>query len=176
MSSTDIFVQNYFALHRTSGITEFFYLLTILFDFSAPFILICLCVAILVYIVRNTKYAMLFVFSLLTGGILIYFLKLFFNVARPPDGVMYVVGQSFPSGHSTIATIFFVMLMYIFDDYLEGFWKLLFNGFCVAMTIFVAFSRIYLGVHWLSDVVGGVVLGLLVSYVFIISFKKFVLK
>ncbi|MFZ2621470.1 MAG: phosphatase PAP2 family protein [Minisyncoccia bacterium] len=177
MYSFDIIVQNYFASGRTLFLTEFFYLLTILFDLTTPFILIVFLTSLLVYIVRNIKYSLLFLISIIVGGVSIYFLKVIFNVTRPFGGVMEVFGKSFPSGHTTIATIFFVMLMYIFDDYLStqvglsGIWRKVFNTFCTLGILLVAFSRVYLGVHWASDVIGGVVLGALVSYICISLFR-----
>ena len=179
MYSIDIFVQNYFSLIRTVHLTEFMYLLSTLFDFSLPFILICICLTVLIYILKNFRYALLFAFTLSFGAILVYLLKIFFNVNRPTDAVMSAFGQSFPSGHATAATIFFVMLMYIFDPVVESthyragshnfsFGRIIFNTLCVAVIILVGFSRIYLGVHWASDVAFGVLLGALVSYFSII--------
>ena len=176
MHAIDIFVQSYFSLTRTPLLTEFFYLLTILFDFSLPFILVTLCVATLIYIVRGYRYTLLFLLTLISGGAIVYFLKIFFNVARPTGGVIQVLGQSFPSGHATIATIFFIMLVYIFDDYLDGLRKIAFNIFCLAFIFLVSFSRVYLGVHWLSDVIGGIILGFCISYLATSLFKRFMLK
>lgn len=176
MSFINTLAQNYVSLVRTAPLTEFFYLLTIIFDFSVPFILICVCVTALVYLVRNRAYAILFASSLLSGGILIYLLKIFFNVPRPIGGVIATFGQSFPSGHAAIAVIFFVMLMYIFDDYFSGLWRVLFHITAIVLIFLVAFSRVYLGVHWVSDVAGGIFLGAIVSHFFILAFRRFVLK
>ena len=173
MSNIDIIVQNYFSLIRTPFITEFMYLLSSLFDFSFYFLAITFFVALLVYLVRNFRYAVLFVSTLLFGIILVYLLKSFFNVGRPVDTVIYAFGQSFPSYHATVATIFFSLLMYIFDDYFKGSWRVIFNIFCITLIFLIAFSRVYLGVHWLSDVAFGILLGSLICYFSVTVFKKF---
>jgi len=172
MNLIDIIVQNYFVSIRTQFLTEAMYLLTILFNGSLSFLVIVLCVATLIYLVRNFRYAMLFVFSLFSGTLVVFILKSFFDVNRPTDGLAPVFGQSFPSYHATIATIFFVMLIYIFDDYLKKRTKIVFNTLCIFSVILVSFSRLYLGAHWLSDVVSGLILGVLISYISIKIFKS----
>lgn len=179
MSSVDVATQTYLASIRTSFVTDLMYILTVVFDvttfYSAfTFILIVLCVAVLIHLVRGFRYGLLFALSLVSGAILSYILKLVFNVSRPMDNVISVMGYSFPSYHATTATIFFGMLMYIFHGKLKTGWNIVFNLFCVAMILLVSFSRVYLGAHWLSDVIGGILLGLTVIFVFVkfISFKR----
>lgn len=171
MHSIDIFIQNYFSATRTSSVTEFMYILTNFFDLSLHSVLITLCTAVLVYLVKNIRYALFFLFSILLGSIAVYFLKSYFDVARPAGGVMYVLGQSFPSYHATISTIYFILLMYIFDDYLSPLGRVIFNTLSVAVILVVAFSRIYLGVHWFSDVFFGIALGIFISYLCIVCFN-----
>jgi undecaprenyl-diphosphatase len=148
------------------------YLLGTLFDVSVLSILVTIMIAVLIKIIRGKKYAGLFLVSIYTSALIAYLLKLFFNVNRPTDAVMQVFGPSFPSYHAVVATVFFIMLIYIFDDYFKKFWRILFNAVCIFMIFLVAFSRVYLGVHWLSDVSFGILVGCLLSYLSVFIFRK----
>ena len=157
-------VANYFSLNRTEDTTEFFYLLTTIFDLSIHFALIVLCTAVLIYLFRGLRQSVVFISSIFAGGVIVVLLKSIFGIDRPAEGIIEVVGKSFPSGHATIATIFFVMLMHAFDKGLGGYKKIVFNFFSILLMLFVSLSRLYLGVHWLSDALFGILLGLLISW------------
>src|ERR1035437_9443199 len=172
MNFLDVLVNSYIAHIRGPYLTEYMYLLSALFDVSILSILATIMIAILVKIIRGKKYAWLFLVSIYISALLTYLLKLFFNVSRPADAVMQVFGPSFPSYHAVVATVFFVMLIYIFDDYFKKFWKILFNTICISMIFLVAFSRVYLGVHWLSDISFGIFLGCFLSYLSVLVFRK----
>ncbi len=90
-----------------------------------------------------------------------FFLKHMFAVPRPEDALVLVpLSGSFPSGHAATATIFFGALLY-------ALWRNLKNRqleylsmvLGVVLVFLISVSRLYLGVHWLSDVLGGVALG-----------------
>ncbi|MES2213677.1 MAG: phosphatase PAP2 family protein [Patescibacteria group bacterium] len=172
MHSIDLFVQNYLVLARTAGVTTYMILLTTFFDFSIYFILLALCIAVLVYFVRGFKYAALFICSLLFGACVVYILKIYFGIARPLDSILYAYGDSFPSWHATVSTIFFGMLMYIFDRYFRPHGRIIFNSLCILCVCGIAFSRLYLGEHWLSDVLAGIALGSLISYISVLVFRR----
>ncbi len=172
MNSLDIFVEHYFLAARTPVLTNLMYSLTSVFDASYHFVLITICFTFLIYLYRNIRYALLFISTLTFGAIVVVLLKNLFDIARPLDGFITVLGNSFPSYHATSATIFFVMLIYIFDSYFKSYGRIIFNTICVGGVLIVAFSRVYLGVHWLSDVLFGIILGVLISYVSIKIFKS----
>lgn len=98
-------------------------------------------------------------FIFLTGSILNGVLKEIFRIERP-IGKENIISQrthtaggySFPSGHTQNASLFWVALMKIYRN------KIL----CISGTviiILVGVSRLYLGVHWPSDVLGGALIG-----------------
>ena len=71
---------------------------------------------------------------------------------RPSDGTVDVASNAFPSGHATAAAAITVALLIAFPRV----WTWVLAGAWIPL---VAISRNYLLVHWLSDVIGGVVLG-----------------
>jgi membrane-associated phospholipid phosphatase len=81
--------------------------------------------------------------------------------ARPPMPlrVMDEVGWSFPSGHATQAVVFWPLLALLVVPHTargRGWWLLL----AVAVALVIGGSRIYLDVHWTTDVASGLLLGL----------------
>lgn len=80
-------------------------------------------------------------------------------VTRAADGVE----NGFPSGHSSIAIAFWGALAFLFKKRWVTF-------LCASLMLLIPFSRLYLGVHFLADVIGGVLLGgiILAAFYFII--------
>ena len=83
-------------------------------------------------------------------------LKALVGRPRPPDGLVHPVGSSFPSGHASYGAVTCIALVLLFTapDRRARWWSLAALGIAG-----MAWSRTYLQVHWLSDVIGGVFLG-----------------
>ena len=83
-------------------------------------------------------------------------------------------GYSFPSAHTMVATVFFGFIIYLVVKNVKN--KKLRN-YSVALLSLIIFligiSRIYLGVHYATDVIGGFIIGLLILFIFIkLVYKK----
>ena len=93
-------------------------------------------------------------------------LKLIVGRPRPTADLVVVFraepGNSFPSGHALFAIVFWGLLAYFALTRLQrrGLRMLTFSGF-VAIIIWIGVSRVYLGAHWPSDVLGGYIIGTL---------------
>jgi undecaprenyl-diphosphatase len=68
-------------------------------------------------------------------------------------------GPSFPSGHTTAAAATFVAIALVLGRDGSPRRRMLLAGAAVGLAVAVACSRVFLGVHWLTDVIGGLVLG-----------------
>lgn len=84
-------------------------------------------------------------------------LKVLFDRARPDiiEHLDHVNSASYPSGHATSAAVVYLLLAWLAPPR----WRPLAWALAVAMIVLNAFSRIMLGVHWASDIVGGTMLG-----------------
>lgn len=95
------------------------------------------------------------------AGILVALLKLLYGRVRP--GLPHLVeagGYSFPSGHTTGALLIFGSLLIVVSQRLDKGWqKVAIQASLVALIILIGLSRIYLGVHYPSDVMAGYALG-----------------
>jgi undecaprenyl-diphosphatase len=81
--------------------------------------------------------------------------------ARPvlPDPVAHTGGLSFPSGHAQSAVVAFGLLLMLGLPHLRGAWRVIAVVLASAMVLAIGFSRVALGVHYVSDVLAGYVLG-----------------
>ena len=96
------------------------------------------------------------------------------RVPRPPYPVYQEVGYSFASAHSLIVTVFFLLIFFSYKEYIQS--KLLKFVFLLATVCVIAsvsITRVYLGVHYLSDVIAGVIVGLCIASVSVILYERY---
>ena len=83
-------------------------------------------------------------------------LKLAIARPRPPDGLEHVSSLSMPSGHAANAVLIFGILLCLLWRRFPGFFSRLLSGLlCLSAIAMIDFSRVYLGVHYPSDVLLG---------------------
>ena len=119
----------------------------------------------LLYLQKRKKESLVLAISLVFGLVLEQVIKFFVQKERPLIQLVSETGYSFPSGHAISSVILFTFLIYFYNDKIENsFFKYVFIFASIILIIFIGFSRIYLNVHWLSDVVGGYALGLFIAF------------
>lgn len=98
-------------------------------------------------------------------------------IARPRPDILYHAylqgGFSLPSGHATLAAALYGFLIYLAWRALPaGLWRIAVMASLGALIAAIAFSRLYLGVHYLSDVIAGVLLGGAFAYIGIFVVRR----
>ena len=102
--------------------------------------------------------ALLVLLAVFGGGAIVYFLKLGFDRPRPdlvPHG-SYVFTASFPSGHSMLSAITYLTLGFLLArSQSHRTLRIYIMVLTLVVTGLVGLSRVYLGVHWPTDVLAG---------------------
>jgi membrane-associated phospholipid phosphatase len=106
---------------------------------------------------RRWRHLAAFTAAVVLSEVLIGVLKGSYERARPPGSLVVTTGSSFPSGHAVAASVTAVatVIALVPPGRRRAWWALA----AVAFSIMMGLSRAYLGAHWLSDAVAGILLG-----------------
>ncbi len=146
---------------RTPLMTSF---IVLVMKVGNPFLFssLAILIASLLVMRKNTYEALLFLTAMALALISLSILKNHFQISRPTSGLYAVDGWSFPSGHATLATAFFFLLVHTFIDKMKSVkGKTFLIVGSIVGALLVSFSRVYLGAHWTLDILAGIALGLL---------------
>ena len=121
----------------------------------------CVTVLVMVYLVttRRLRWALALAVAMGASAVLAPVLKLLFHTARPSPLYTGADAFSFPSGHATAAATLYILLGVIVAEGLPRSWRGVPLGLAAVIVALISLSRVYLGAHWLSDVLAGVALG-----------------
>lgn len=117
---------------------------------------------------KMNRAAVILLLAMISEGFLSYYLKQFIHEARPQASLVQVFEKlndfSFPSGHAFSFTVLFGFCAYLSHKFIKF--------ICLLMIVSVGVSRIYLGEHFVSDVLGGYLLGLILLYAAVKLYNK----
>ncbi len=147
------------AIHQiaSSALTQFMLFVSFIGSFYVLFPASCLAVIIFLYL-RWKRALALFIFTMVGEQILEPVLKAFYHRARPEAFFDYTRPDSFsfPSGHAFAALCFFGVLAWLVAARLKSVpLKILVWSLAVFLIVSIGVSRVYLGVHYPSDVIAG---------------------
>jgi len=118
---------------------------------------------------------------ILIGSLFTYYSKDLVARPRPTSlsldfGYSVPTDSSFPSGHVVFYTLLFGLLAFLAVSLpnLSRIWRLILFCVSIFLVIFVGISRVYLGAHWPSDVIGGYLIGFALLEMLILAYLKFV--
>jgi len=157
----DTSTLNFIEQIRSPFLTLFFKAVT--FTGEWYFVLGVLILISLFFIIKmaRSRLDIYFLWLITIGGLgAAFVLKEIFHRIRPVGGLVAETSSSFPSAHSLISVAFYAFVFYL----LARNTKCCFSKYLLISGVFIApillgFSRLYLGVHYLSDVLAGYAIG-----------------
>jgi len=155
----DNLVENFFLTVRNPLGIKFFATITWLGEWKLVIFFIILTAAIF-WLKNKKEYILAFLVTVLGAEISGQIIKVLVHRTRPDGGLETENTFSFPSGHALIAVAFYGFLVYYFWRVSRSqAQKSLFLIAGLLLILLIGLSRLYLGVHFFSDVIGGYVLG-----------------
>lgn len=142
----------------------------------------CLCIltTILFIFIKNKKIGLAVIVNLSLVTIINQLLKFILQRPRPIEyAIIDESGYSFPSGHSMVSMAFYGFLIYLIYRYVNNkYLKWALISLLSLLIIFIGVSRIYLGVHFASDVCAGFIFSVayLILYISVINKLKIINK
>jgi undecaprenyl-diphosphatase len=109
---------------------------------------------------RDWRMALHWVITVAAVALLTWTLKLYTAVERPPLLDTSLMSYAFPSMHASLSVAVFGFLAVAIARELRSSWHWVPYSITVFLVVSISFSRLYLGVHWLSDILAGWSLGL----------------
>ncbi|MCX6735531.1 MAG: phosphatase PAP2 family protein [Candidatus Parcubacteria bacterium] len=161
LQSFDDYALAFFAQGRCPFSNAFFLAITYLgnteFLVSFSFFL-----SIVFYFYKKLPYYIIFIGTIIGSSAFVYILKDIVERARPSliAPVYQETSLSFPSGHAALSVIFYGMLAYFFarNTKIKQVQQNLLAGW-IFLFVFIGYSRLHLGVHFVSDVIAGYATG-----------------
>lgn len=160
-------INAYFSKVSNQFLTKISLMFSLFFE-PIGIILISLIISAALYFNAMKKDSFFLLNNSLLGGILGFLFKEIIQRQRPEN--LFETGFGFPSGHAIMAVVFFCSLNYLSLKNVKSNYQYLVSFFSVFFIFAILFSRIYLGVHWFSDILGGIFLG---GFVFLFNLYFF---
>ena len=163
-------IYNLIIKFKSDNVTMFF----ITIFAGIPFMIIISLIILLLRKLKNTRY--LIIINLINDVFLNNLLKLIFKRERPIHLMLIEEkGYSFPSGHTMVACIFYGFIIYLINksNYNKK-TKIALTILLIILITLIGISRIYLGVHYATDVIGSYLIS--ISYLILFIHLTFYTK
>jgi membrane-associated phospholipid phosphatase len=161
-ASLDYIISDYFLNNSSSTGNTIMSIITYLGE-----AIIYIAILVILYYVWDKKKAYRTVVALVSTTVVNASAKLAFKLPRPDDTFGHTIDETtygLPSGHTQMSTVFWGTL-----GSLVAKWGMIIVS--IALPLVIAFSRIYLVVHWFTDVLMGFGLGLIILAIFLVTLK-----
>lgn len=166
-------ITNFVISYRSPSLTQYFTFVTNVGDVYGYLVVLVIVIVISAMIFKRWKYVGQVALVLFLATVSNMMLKRFIDRARP--GIEHLVSVetlSYPSGHAMSAMAFYGFVIYLFSKFkINSFLKTMAITLLALLILSIGVSRIYLGVHFPSDIVGGYIAGLIWVFFCILLFN-----
>ena len=149
---------------RVLGHPQLIHALNLISWLGKPLLLgICIAVgAVFVFVRGRRRLAIFLAVTAIGGGLVDSAVKILVNRPRPEleSPIASAFGKSFPSGHAMSSTVTYGALLLVFLPVIHRRWRPLAYALVIGLVGAICMARLLLGVHFVSDVLGGLALGL----------------
>jgi membrane-associated phospholipid phosphatase len=157
--SIDTSINLWIPLIQSSALTLFAKAIAVIFD-TTSLVIFSLVISGILFLKHYKPQGLLLLAAMGGDGLIVSVLKTLEHVARPANGIFSDTGFSYPSGHSAGCIVFGGVLAYFaWQHWQSTRSRALIGAGTVLVAGVVGFDRVYLNVHWLSDVLGGWLFG-----------------
>ncbi|WP_442845862.1 phosphatase PAP2 family protein [Leeuwenhoekiella sp. H156] len=161
LNAWDSRVTEFVLSYRNPALTNYFIIVTDIGDLYGYLSILVIATILSYFVFKQWKYVLQIVLVLALASISNVILKRFIDRARPGiEHLVTVETLSYPSGHAMSAMAFYGFLIYLVTRFrMNTFLKALCITALVLFILSIGISRIYLGVHFPSDIAGGFIAG-----------------
>jgi len=135
-------------------------------------------IAMLTFALRRQWLEAIFILATISSVLLVLVLKDFvqrsrpFPVAENASGFIQSIDQySYPSGHVLFFVVFYGFFAYLAWIHFARWVRMIVIAICGALIVLIGPSRIFLGAHWASDVLGSYIIGAIWLFVLIVAYR-----
>ena len=167
MLNPDLIIYDWVISIRIDMLNQFFILIT---NLASIWFVIPILICSVLFLFKHKKYLFFLFSNVLIGTTLDFIIKIVISRERPPISNSLVVenSYSFPSGHTITTVVLYFSIFIIFNTLYSNVSKQLkyiINTILIFLIVCIPFSRMYLGVHWFSDVFFGYIIGFIIVFV-----------
>lgn len=158
MARADLAISNFFQIARTPIIDKVMVMITMMGDSPVSGTVI---VAVGLYLFGRKAWrrGTGFVIAIVSSSVFVLITKALIGRQRPMELVVDSGTLSFPSGHATINTVLIGVVAVLVAHERSRLSRTIIYSVAATAAILIGFSRVYLGAHWLSDVLAGLLFG-----------------